>query len=199
MDMFQKECPVCKGVQIYSCEKSLRNAIRQGRICRHCAVKASHCNSPRTFFQMAQYKEKMSASLKNVRKSDSYGGRFKQKCRENKLLQIQKQGIQRTFNERACKFMDMINDKFGIHLQHGRNGGEVNVIGYSLDGYDSSRKIVFEYDEPKHHIKIHKRKDIIRQERIISALNPSAFWRYDEKESRLIDVLKGEEILCQLQ
>ena len=41
------------------------------------------------------------------------------------------------------------------------------ICGYFLDGYDESRGIIFEYDEPKHHLAKRKEKDWIRQTRIL--------------------------------
>jgi len=36
-------------------------------------------------------------------------------------------------------------------LQHAENGGEFEVAGYYLDGYDKNLNIAFEYDEPGHY------------------------------------------------
>ena len=147
-----------------------------------------------SFFRSEKYRNKMSVILTKKRRSDSYGEEFKRKCRENKLKQISKCGVQRTFNVNACKFMDKLNRGLGIKLQHGMNGGEIQFIGYSLDGYDEKNNIVFEYDEPKHHIMSVKNKDLERQNRLISYLSPKVFLRYDEKNNVLCDVVSGKEI-----
>jgi hypothetical protein len=68
------------------------------------------------------------------------------------------------YNPFACKIFDEINDSLGWSIQHALNGGEVRVIGYSLDGYDKEKNIVIEYDEKYHDKQIEK--DIIRQKQI---------------------------------
>jgi len=76
-----------------------------------------------------------------------------------------------------------LNEEKHWNLQHAENGGEVNCLGYWLDGYDKELNIVFEYDEPKHYKdvtnNILKDKDIQRQNNIINKLN-CQFWRYNE-------------------
>ena len=68
-------------------------------------------------------------------------------------------------------------------MQHAENGGEITCGGYFLDGYDSKRNIVFEYDEPKHYVDIDNNilsdKDIERQNFIIEKLDCD-FYRYNE-------------------
>ena len=188
MKAFRKKCPECGNPQNYGCKKTFIKSLREGWICRRCAVSKSHAESPRTFFGNGDYKQKMSESLKQARMTNSYGDKFKMKCRENKLKQLEVQGTQRTFNDFACKFMDQFNVEFGTKLQHGLNGGEIQFIGYSLDGYDKEKNIVFEYDEPNHNKSSRKTKDIIRQNRIINIINPTLFIRYDEASNKLYKV-----------
>lgn len=188
----------CGNEMIYSCRHSYNTGKRTNAVCRKCATKESA--QDKSYFQSSEYRNKMSLSLRSARQSDSYGEEFKQKCRENKLKQITKHGTQRTFNIEACKFMDKFNSRFGIELQHGLNGGEIQFIGYSLDGYDKNRNIIFEYDEPKHEIGSVKLKDKIREERLISHLHPSQFWRYNEKTNTLREIIGGKELIqCQHQ
>ena len=194
MKVFQKKCPTCGKPHSYGCKKTFVKALREGWECRKCAVSKSHSKSPRTFFGSGDYKQKMSESLKRVRVTDSYGEEFKTKCRENKLKQLMSQGTQRTFNANACRFMDTFSSREGINLQHGLNGGECQFIGYSLDGYDKEKNVVFEYDEPKHHALSMRQKDEERQRRLIEYLHPNNFWRYDEKHNRLVDVITNTEV-----
>ena len=67
------------------------------------------------------------------------------------------------------------------------NGGEVKIIGYSLDAYDSQLNIVIEYDEPRH-FNLNgrlKEKDIKRMDEIKNHLKCD-FYRYNTLSDKLI-------------
>lgn len=87
------------------------------------------------------------------------------------------------YSKTACKYIDNLNKQNNWHLQHGENGGEIEVDGYFLDGYDKELNIVFEYDEPRHYKNVLDNiltdKDIERQNYIINKLN-CKFYRYNE-------------------
>lgn len=198
MAEFTKRCPSCNAEQEYGSKKVYFRALKGQWECRKCATKKNAASRDISWMSSDDYRSKMSNSIKQVRTGNSYGESFKRKCRENKLYQISKCGTQRTFNIVACKFMDDFSLKFGINLRHGLNGGERQFIGYSLDGYDPVKNVIFEYDEPKHHVLSVKKRDEERQKRLIEHLNPTAFWRYDEKTNVLVDVI-NKEIICQPQ
>ena len=88
------------------------------------------------------------------------------------------------FSEKGCRYIDFLNEKNGWHLVHAKNGGEKQVCGYFLDGYDEELNIAFEYDEPKHYSDVYNNilceRDIKRQKEIISELG-CKFYRYNEK------------------
>jgi hypothetical protein len=88
------------------------------------------------------------------------------------------------FSEKGCKYIDFLNEKNGWHLVHAKNGGEKQVCGYFLDGYDEKLNIAFEYDEPKHYTDVYNNilceRDIKRQKEIIEELG-CKFYRYNEK------------------
>lgn len=197
-EKWKRVCSGCHREIIYKSAKSYLFCVRTNTKCRKCATKEVSETRDMSWTQSPEYKIKMSNALKSVRNTDKYGEEFRRKCRENKQKQIQRQGVQRTYNPTACNFMDQFNSKFGTKLQHGMNGGECQFIGYSLDGYDKERNIVFEYDEPKHHISTVRQKDDERQKRLIECLRPYRFWRYDEKHNRLIDVITNTEVLWQI-
>lgn len=95
------------------------------------------------------------------------------------------------YSIKACTYIDQLNKTNNWNLQHAENGGEYNILGYFLDGYDKELNIVFEYDEPKHYIdvlnNILSERDIKRQNYIIEHLN-CEFWRYNEKLNLLYKV-----------
>lgn len=87
------------------------------------------------------------------------------------------------YSKTACEYIDKLNIQNNWNLQHAENGGEVQIFGYFLDGYDKELNIVFEYDEPYHYIDKYNNilceKDITRQNYIIKKLN-CKFYRYNE-------------------
>ena len=87
------------------------------------------------------------------------------------------------YNVKSIEYINLINDKYGWNLQHAENGGEVEICGFYVDGYDKDLNIVFEYDEPNHYKDVKnsilKNKDIERQNIIIEKTG-CTFYRYNE-------------------
>jgi len=88
------------------------------------------------------------------------------------------------YSKKGCEYIDKLNEEKGWHLQHALNGGEYEVGGYFLDGYDIENNIAFEYDEPYHYENVYnnilKQKDIERENYIKTKLG-CKFFRYNEK------------------
>lgn len=95
------------------------------------------------------------------------------------------------YNKSACTFINQLNEQNHWNLQRAENGGEIEICGYFLDGYDKELNIAFEYDEPKHYKDIYnnilREEDIKRQQKIISELN-CTLYRYNEKLKLLYKV-----------
>jgi hypothetical protein len=98
------------------------------------------------------------------------------------------------YNVKSCGFIDKINELIGLNLQHARNGGEVQLYGYFVDGYDKDHNVIFEYDEPTHHHPYKVKRDSIRQQDLIGEIKPSLFLRYDEINDRLYDAETQSDI-----
>ncbi len=118
----------------------------------------------------------------------------RRKNRETKLNLIKQRGWLK-INPAACEFIDKLNRERGWNLQHDKNGGEYSFCGYSVDGYDKEKNIIFEYDEPYHNSLKRKTKDMIRQKIIIEEVKPNLFIRYDEKNKKLYDVISQKELI----
>ena len=142
---------------------------------------------------------KMSES-KSGEKNGFYGKTHteeqKEKMRVAKLKKIRELGSLISYNINGCKFIDKLNKEKRWKLQHAMNGGEVEITGYLIDGYDKKNNIVFEYDEKRHYDICGnlKQKDIERQKRIIDKINPIMFIRYDERNKRLYDSITNKNI-----
>ena len=57
------------------------------------------------------------------------------------------------------------------------------------------KNVVFEYDEPKHNNFSMKKKDEIRQNRIIEKIKPIMFIRFNEQYNRLYDIISEKELM----
>ena len=193
-----KICPKCGKKQEYSCKKSYYLAVKINANCRCCAVSTSHQEFPRDFFNKTVYRQSMSESLKKARKTDSYGDAFKEKCRKNRAKQLQAGiGGKVNFNSVACQFIDKLNKIYNWNLVHAMNGGESCIEGFFVDGFDTCKNIVFEYDEPKHHTLCQQKRDSQKTRVIIESCHPEIFWRYDEKNESMWDVLNKKEVIWQ--
>lgn len=193
--IWKRMCRKCGKEMVYSCRCSFNTGNRTNSVCRNCATLESSKYSNKSVFKTEKYRNKQSEMMKKKRQTESFGELFKEKCRVNKLKKIQEQGVTKTYNKNACEFIDEINKKFGYKLQHALNGGEIVISGFSLDGYDNEKNVVFEYDEPKHNKKSQIKKDSVRQNIIIDKLNPVIFLRFNEEYNRMVDVISGKEIL----
>jgi len=117
----------------------------------------------------------------------------KYKCRIATINDLRKKGIAMgnagaaNYNPRACSFIDNLNGLLGLSFQHALNGGEIELYGYFVDGYDKDHNVIFEYDESSHNWAEEKRKDLIRQSNLLSKIKPSLFLRYNESEETLYD------------
>ncbi len=118
----------------------------------------------------------------------------REKMRIITLNRISKLGGGPMFNPKACQFIDNLNKEKGWNLQHALNGGEAQIYGYKVDGYDKEKNVIFEYDEPTHYRITGelREKDIRRQNDIIKYFKNKnvtiSFWRYDERYKNLYEV-----------
>lgn len=127
--------------------------------------------------------------------------------KKNQKLKKEKQKIRKknfkrkncaaNYSIKACEFINDLNEMFNINLQHAMNGGEINVCGFFIDGFDKKLNIAFEYDERSHYIDV---KNNILHERDIKRMNfihtetNCRFFRYNEKENLLYEVTKFDKL-----
>jgi len=217
---WNRNCPDCGSFQSFATRDGLMRAIKFGRVCKKCANKGEN-NPNFGKITTEEIKQKLSKSLsgdknrnrflngnvpwnkgekisRKVRKKISLSIKGKKLSSETKLKlrllaidRIKRQGVIRSFNLNACKFIEEFGKKSGYNFQHALNGGEIEVCGYFVDGYDKEKNVIFEYDEP-HHYQIDgklRRKDKIRQDILINEIKPNSFIRYDKRNNKLYDVI----------
>ena len=113
-----------------------------------------------------EHKQKLSLAL--------IGKKFSNEHRE-KLREVRLGKVTPNFNPFACQKIDEYGKQHGYNFQHALNGGEVRVVGYSLDGYDKEKNVVIEYYEPYHNRKSQIEHDRVRKENIIKSIKPIKF------------------------
>jgi len=93
----------------------------------------------------------------------------------------------KTFDKGQLEFIDKWN-KLGFNFEPNYQLHTDDFLCY-IDGYDRQKNVVLEYDGKYHNTIKQKRKDLIRQEKIVEALNPKKFWRYDAFNKQLKNVI----------
>lgn len=178
-----RKCPNCNTQLFYTNYKNFWRANKKRAVCRSC----SKIGNPSRKGQTCSIQHKIKVGL--AHKGKIMSSESKQKMRLAAIQRMDRLGITqyRSYNPKACFFFDKLNETNGWNLQHAKNGGEIQTLGYFLDAYDKNLNIVVEYDEPSHNRPSKKRKDIIRQQEIINALQCN-FYRYNESSSQLTKI-----------
>jgi NUMOD3 motif len=175
MKKFFRKCPLCTKHIQYKTYKTYWVGKKHNYCCKSCSKK----DNRHPFFG----KQLSITHRNNIRKSQigkKHSEDTKAKIRTSYINRIIKQNILVAYNPKACEFIDKLNKQKGWGLQHALNGGEVQLYGYFVDGYDKERNIIFEYDEKRHEFEDKKSKDLKRTHHLINKLNCSVI-RYSEK------------------
>ncbi|XP_061181223.1 uncharacterized protein LOC133189847 [Saccostrea echinata] len=51
----------------------------------------------------------------------------------------------RRYSAKACRWLSWMSHQTGSHIQHARNGGEVKIGSYTVDGYQEATRTVYEF------------------------------------------------------
>ncbi|XP_062575191.1 uncharacterized protein LOC134237107 [Saccostrea cucullata] len=51
----------------------------------------------------------------------------------------------RQYSAKACRWLTWMSQQTGCHIQHARNGGEVQIGNYTVDGYQEATRTVYEF------------------------------------------------------
>lgn len=80
-------------------------------------------------------------------------------------------------------------NRMGFHLRPNYPLRTSNALFY-LDGYDKTHNVVLEYDSKYHKSLGQQKKDRIRETKIIDALQPKKFWRFDSETKTMKNILE---------
>jgi len=110
---------------------------------------------------------------KKVQLGKPHSKETKRKMRKSTIKYIEKMNGQicPRYNINSIPIIEHYGKEHGYNFQHAENGGEVEVCGYFVDGYDKEKNVVIEIDE-RHHFRNSKlrKKDIQRQKEIENRL-----------------------------
>lgn len=175
----------------YNENKLESNFIKYNENCRNGITHHPHKGQTK---ETCESLRKMSETKKQKYDSGELVGSFsnhhhndntKEKMRKSafKYLQDMKDVKCPRYNKKSIMYIDFLNEQYHWNLQHAENGGEIEICGYFVDGYDKNQNIVFEYDEPNHYKDVEhsilKEKDLEREKKIIEKTG-CTFYRYNE-------------------
>jgi hypothetical protein len=121
--------------------------------------------------KLKKFKQRQSDN--NTGRKVQFSKQALQNMREGAINRLRRQnGLFISYNPKSIPIINEYGLKHGYKFQHAENGGEVQVCGYFVDGYDKEKNVVIEYDEKHHFNKTGqlKRRDCIRQQNIIDTL-----------------------------
>ena len=102
-------------------------------------------------------------------KNPSKRPEVRKKLRLKAIERMNRQNVVPSYNENSIPIIENYGKENGYNFQHATNGGEVQVIGYFVDGYDKEKNVVIEYYEKWHKRQIER--DERRKQEIVDFLN----------------------------
>jgi hypothetical protein len=187
-ELLSRNCPQCGTKIQYSNRRNRRVCEKRKSVCKVCqnenqskSLSGISLEEKLGIDAANEMRLKQSKKLKGMKKSEEW----KRKARIRRSQMVSESVGGPAYNFKACIFLDNLSKRRGWVIQHAKNGGEIKIDGYFVDGYDKDRNIVIEYDERHHYIggKL-KQKDVDRMHNIIQHTG-CRFYRYDERTKKL--------------
>jgi hypothetical protein len=120
----------------------------------------------------ATTKKKIRIGIANGNYKRTKSNKELENMRNAAIARVKRQnGIMLSYNPASIPIIEEYGIANNYTFQHAENGGEVNLAGYLVDGYDIENNVVVEYYEKFHYNKSKIEKDAIRQQRIMEAMN----------------------------
>lgn len=177
------KCPLCKNNRWLKTKENVRRSIKYNKNCNSCAQSIN-----KTGIKLSD-KTKNKMSLSQTKRYSNIHERMQ-------ASEIAKIAMHRP--DVRIKHINALHHSKWIKVRTDKGQSELlekwNRLGFQfepnyqlktdldlfyIDGYDINRNIVMEYDGKYHNKTNQRKKDLIRQNKIISILNPKKFWRYD--------------------
>lgn len=207
---YTKECPNCHRLVRYATKRSLTQSITANRSCKSCVQRGrKRVFSNEWIENLRLSKIGSHQSIESREKqSETCKRKYKNTLAVRQMAMCVKQAMHRP--EVRKKHLDALAkskwlkvktdvgqlellekwNRLGFHFEPNYQVKTDSDLFY-VDGYDPVNNVVLEYDG-KYHTKIsQKRKDLVRQQKIIDALQPIKFWRYNAKTKSFCNV-KGQ-------
>lgn len=204
---YTRRCPLCNKVLYYSRNFSRNSADKKGSICPSCSNKGENnpmfgkkrigCFLGKRHSIMTRQKMSKSSSHKPLSE------KIKKKISESVKVAMHRPDVRKRCLDSLSKtkYLKVKTDVGQLELieKWNRMGFNLkpnyqvltNTDLFYIDGYDKEKNVVLEYDGKYHQKCEQKQKDLIRQQKIIDALKPKRFWRYDSVNKQFRDVLRG--------
>ena len=80
-------------------------------------------------------------------------------------------------------------NRLGFHFEPNYQVHTDSDLFY-IDGYDKKKNVVLEYDSKYHKSVGQQKKDKVREQKIIDALQPKKFWRFDSDSKTMKNILE---------
>ena len=175
---YKRNCLSCKKVIEYSCYRSWYHGNKANAKCRPCSLTGKKLSKEHVLSLKSAAKNRWSSKDERDKQRQRLLGKqfgkrpswWCERISQSKMGHVVNTETRRKiaravrefrlgkvtpcYNPNACILIDEYGKQHGFNFQHAENGGEVRVIGYSLDGYDRDKNVVIEIDEPSHKWKL---------------------------------------------
>ena len=214
---YVRNCPKC-GRKIYHTTNGiLKQSIKENRICKSCCKKSTNNhNFGNHLSNETKNKLSKSCSVDRIKRYSIKENRDKQSKaiikrytnieERNKTSLLVKEAMHRP--DIRKRHLDALHHSKWIKVRTDRGQLELiekwNKLGFNfqpnyqlktdldlfyVDGYDKEKNVVLEYDAKYHNKLLQRKKDLIRQNKIIELLKPKKFWRFNSVNKTCKNVL----------
>lgn len=212
---YKRACPSCGKDIVYVSLDSFRHSKPTTK-CRWCCNvlrgKESnrrgcrHSDATKALISVAQKGKKLSMDTR-LRMSMAQKKRYSNPTELQKMTLAVTKAMHRP--DVRSRHMDALHNSQWLSVKTDNGQMELlaqwNALGYNfqpnyplrtgtdlfyLDGYDSVKNVVIEYDSKYHRSVGQRKKDSIREQKIIDALQPIEFWRYDSGTKTIKNILE---------